>query len=250
MLFRKKILLKNTKLNKILFVNDFEAIGYSINILSKKELMPIKKPHNEIGQAPVIVIGAGTGLGKATLLYNNGLNCYIPLPSEAGHADLAAQGKEEIEIVDFIKENEKVRNVSYEDVLSGRGLSRIYAFLSGKRLKPAKYAKEINKEKNKPEIISKYRKTDMACKKTFEVFAALYAKFARNCAVDAMPYGGVYIAGGIAPKNRDIFGKNFVKAFEDNEKMKAVLRSIPIYLILNDNAGLLGTGFAGANLLK
>ena len=245
----KKFLLKNTKLKEILFVNDFEAIGYGINTLSSNNLIPVKKS-GKIAKAPAVVIGAGTGLGKTILLYNSELKCYIPMPSEAGHSDFAAQTKEEIELINFIKRRDKVQNVSYEDVLSGRGLGRIYAFLNSKWLKSTAYTKEINKAKNKPELISEYRKVDRACKKTFEIFAQAYAKFARNCAVDVMPYGGIYIAGGIAPKNKDIFNKNFIKMFEDNEKMKAVLRKIPIYIISNENAGLLGAAFAGAELLR
>lgn len=245
----KKILLKNTKLKEILLVNDFEAIGYGINVLSGNDIVTIKKA-KKIPKAPIAVIGAGTGLGKTALLYNDGLKCYIPLPSEAGHTDFAAQTKEEIELVNFIKKHEKPQNVSYEDVLSGRGLSRIYSFLSSKGIKPAAHAKEINKAKNKPELISEYRKADEACKKTFELFAGAYAKFARNCAVDIMPYGGIYIAGGIAQKNQDIFSKNFIKIFEGNEKMKSMLKHIPIYLITNENAGLLGSAFAGAKLLR
>ncbi len=243
----KRFLLKNTKLKEILLVNDFEAIGYGINILPSDSLIPIKKS-DKIAKAPAVVIGAGTGLGKTALLYNSELRCYIPMPSEAGHSDFAAQTKEEIELINFIKRREKVQNVSYEDVLSGKGLSRIYAFLNSKGLKSAAYAKEINKAKSKPELISKYRKIDATCKKTFELFAQAYAKFARNCAIDAMPYGGIYIAGGIAPKNIGIFNKNFVKTFEDNKKMKDVLRKIPIYMISNENAGLLGAAFAGVKL--
>lgn len=245
----KKILLKNTKLKKILFVNDFEAIGYGINVLSRNNLIPIKKS-GKIAKAPILVIGAGTGLGKTTLLYSNELKCYTPIPSEAGHTDFTAQSKEEIELVDFIKRHEKLENVSYEDVLSGRGLGRIYAFLASKGIKSAKHLKDINYSKNKPELISKYRKIDAACKKTFEIFADIYAKFARNCAIDAIPYGGVYIAGGIAQKNRDIFSKEFIKAFENNKIMNGVLKKIPIYLIYNENAGLFGAAFAGVKLLR
>lgn len=245
----KKILLKNTKLKEMLFVNDFEAIGYGINILSKNNFIAIKKSGKTV-KAPVLVIGAGTGLGKATILYSNELKCYVPVPSEAGHADFAAQSKEEIKLVDFIKRHEKMQNVSYEDILSGRGLIRIYDFLSSNGIKSAEHSKEINKAKSKPELISKYRKTDITCKKTFDIFAQAYSKFVRNCAVDALPYGGIYIAGGIAPKNKEIFNKDFIKTFEDNEKMKNILRKIPIYMISDENIGLMGAAFAGVKMLQ
>ncbi|MBI2658728.1 ROK family protein [Candidatus Woesearchaeota archaeon] len=246
---KRKELCRNTDLKKIIFINDFEAIGYGISMLKKADIAVIKKAH-KIPEAPIVVIGAGTGLGKTTLVYDEHYESYRPIPSEAGHCDFPAQGRQEIEIVDFIKKRKKIRqNASYEQVVSGIGLENIYAFLRKKgKIKPTKYTKEADKAKNKPQIISKYRKTDETCRKTFEIFRDAYAKFAANCALDALPYGGIYIAGGIAPKNRDIFDDNFVKAFESCHERSDVLKKIPIYLVVNYNAGLLGAGFFGARL--
>ena len=107
----------------------------------------------------------------------------------------------------------------------------------------------IDKSKSKPELISKYRKADKTCKETFEIFKIAYAGFAKNMALDGLALGGVYIAGGIAPKNREIFDKSFVKIFEESLKMGHILKRMPIYLILNYDVGLLGAGFAGSRLL-
>ena len=117
------------------------------------------------------------------------------------------------------------------------------------KIKGTKYTKEVDNAKNKPVVISKYRKLDETCRKTFEIFRDAYAKFAANCALDALPYGGIYIAGGIAPKNKDIFSAGFVKKFEKGHEHSDVLNKIPIYLIVNCNVGLLGAGFAGAKFL-
>jgi glucokinase len=78
------------------------------------------------------------------------------------------------------------------------------------------------------------------------MFKRAYANFAKNTALDGLALGGVYIAGGIAPKNKEIFDKEFVKIFEYSHKMGHVLKKIPIYLILNYDIGLLGAGFFGA----
>ncbi len=246
----KKELLKKTKLKKILFINDFEAIGYGINLLAKKDFVVIKKAP-KIPKAPMIVVGAGTGLGKTTLIFDDDYKSYIPIPSEAGHSDFAAQNQTEFDLINFIKKNKKIKNnVPYELVLSGQGLENIYLFLrkSGK-FKETKFTKEIDKSKYQPELISKYRKVDKTCKATFDVFKIIYAKFAKNFALDVLAYGGVYIAGGIAPKNKDIFDRNFVKKFEENYKLPYVLKKIPIYLITNHNIGLIGAGFVGAKFL-
>lgn len=245
-----KELMKKTNLKKILLINDFEAVGYGINMLSKKDIKTIKRAA-KIPKAPIVAIGAGTGLGKTMLVYNDERKMYIPLPSEAHHSDFPAQTRQELELVGFIRQYRKIRNVSNGDVVSGAGLENIYLFLrkSGKFAK-TQYTKEIDKSKNKPELISKYRKIDKTCKITFGMFKAAYAKFAKNMALDALALGGVYIAGGIAPKNVDIFDKEFVKIFRQSNKMRHILKRMPIYLITNHDAGLLGAGFAGSMFLK
>lgn len=246
----QKELSKNTNLKKILFINDFEAVGHGINMLKKTDVAVIKKPQ-KIPEASVAVIGAGTGLGKSTLVYDEHNKSYKHIPSEAGHCDFPAQSKLETQLVDFIKKYKKIKNnVSYEQVVSGIGLENIYLFLRKKgKIKPTKYTKEIDKAKNKPLVISKYRKIDETSRKTFEIFRDAYARFAANCALDALPYGGIYIAGGIAPKNPGIFDADFTRKFEKCHERPDVLRKIPIYLVKNCNVGLLGAGFAGAKLL-
>lgn len=247
----KEDLLRNTKLEKILIINDFEAIGYGINILDKKDIIIIKKAQKVLN-APIIVIGAGTGLGKTTLIYDEHSAFYIPIPSEAGHSDFAAQNEYELELINFIKGYKKIKkNVSYEYVLSGQGLRNIYLFLRKKHtFNETKYTKEIDKTRNRAELISKYRKVDKTCKTVFEMFKTIYARFAKNFALDCLAFGGVYIAGGISPKNIDIFDEGFVKIFQESHKMRNVLKKIPIYLILDCNIGLLGTSFAAFNYPK
>ena len=246
----KNELLRKTRLKEIILVNDFEAVGYGINMLNKKGIFVIKKAQ-KIPEAPAAVIGAGTGLGKATLIYNNHLKFYIPLPSEAGHMDFAAQSQDELELVNFIKRHKKIKqDIPYELVLSGQGLENIYLFLrKSRKFKETRYTKEIDKSKNKPELISKYRKIDKTCNDAFMVFKLIYAKFARDMAIYSVARGGIYIAGGIAAKNREIFDKEFVKTFEKNYKVADVLRKIPIYLILDHDVGLLGAGFVGSKFL-
>lgn len=239
----KKMLRKKSTLKKIFLINDFEAIGYGINMLDKKDVAVIKKA-KKIPKAPIAIVGAGTGLGKTTLIYSEEDKSYEPLPSEAGHTDFSAQNQQEIDLISFIKKYKKIKqNISYEQVLSGQGLINIHMFLKkSRRFKETRYTKEIDKSNN-PELISKYKEIDKTCKETFRLFKIIYARFAKNIALDALAFGGVYIAGGIAPKNKEIFDRDFVMEFENNFKLSYVLRKIPVYIILNLNAGLLGAGF-------
>ena len=245
----KKELKSRTKLKKIILINDFEAIGYAINSL-KKSNVSIIKTAGKVQKAPILVIGAGTGLGKVILLYDKNKNSYFPVSSEAGNSDFAAQDNMDFELINFMRQRIK-GNISYEDFLSGRGIVNIFNFVrNGKRFKETACTKEINESKIKPELISRYRKIDGTCKETFRIFKKIYAGFARNSALDALPYGGIYIAGGIAPKNKEIFDREFVKMFGQNNKLSHVLNKIPVYLVLNLNVGLIGAGAAGADMLK
>lgn len=245
-----KSLAEKTNLKKIMLINDFEAIGYSISMLGKNDLKAVKKAR-KIEKAPVLIIGAGTGLGKAALFYDANSKSYIPITSEAGHSDFAAQDKSELALAEFIKKSRKIKQgISYEEILSGRGLINIYLFLRKNKKKETKCTKEITNSKNKAELISQYRKSDSTCKAVFGIFTKIYARFARNFALDAVARGGVYIAGGIIAKNSGMLGKEFVKEFENNYMLGHLLKEIPVYAILNYNAGLLGAGFAGARLLK
>ncbi len=240
----KNDLLKKTKLKKIMLLNDFEAIGYGINMLNRGDIKIIKKS-KKIPNAPIVLIGAGTGLGRSTLIYDAHLKSYIPIASEAGHIDFSAKNEEEFDLIDYIKKKEKLSAfVSFEHFLSGHGLVDIYYFLRHKDKSKTKYAKEIDAAESKPELISKYRKIDKTCRKTFTIFQEIYARFARNCALDCLPYGGFYITGKIAVNNSEIFNQKFTKEFERNYKLSYILKRVPIYVILNYNVGMLGAAFA------
>ncbi|MAG92051.1 hypothetical protein CMO83_05225 [Candidatus Woesearchaeota archaeon] len=244
----KKSLIKKTKLKKIILLNDFEAIGYGVNTLSKKDVKIVKKA-KKIPKAPIVVIGAGTGFGKTTLFYNDQHKSYIPMPSEGGHIDFAPKNKDELGLANFIKKYRRIKqSISYQQVLSGSGLENIYVYLR-KRFNKTKYTKEIDKSANKAMLISKYRKVDRTCKAVFEIFKKFYGTAAKDYAVDALSYGGIYISGGIAAKNNDIFDKTFIKNFYDSPQMKEVVLKTPVYVILDYNIGLLGAGFAGARFL-
>ena len=234
---------------KTILINDFEAAGYGINTLSKRDFSFIQKG-NPAKNAPKIIIGAGTGLGKSLLTFNKEKNCYVPVGGEAGHMDFSAQNDEEFEMAYYFrKKNSYKNNVPYEEFLSGRGLSLIYSFYAHKYGKQkSKHHAEILKSKLSPEKISLYRNDDAICRKTFEKFSQFYARFAKCCALDSMAIGGVYIAGGIAPKNPDIFGKTFVNEFANSKRHHDILKKIPIYLVKNQGIGLKGAAFAAWKL--
>ncbi len=241
----KKIKQK-TKLKNIYLINDFEAVGRGISCIPEKSLKIIQKGKPEKDKAKA-VIGVGTGLGKTILYFDKNRKSYLSLPSEGGFSDFPAQTKEDIELLDFIKKKKKTNKVIYEDLLSGRGIEIIYNFLK-KKFSATKITKEIDNSTEKPTLISKYRNKDKICKKTFDIFSKAYAIAARNFALDTLCFSGLYITGGIAIKNKDIFGKEFRKEFRNNPKLKKALKEIPIYLIKDYNVSLYGSILCASEL--
>ncbi len=207
--------------------NDFEALGYAVNILQPKDVKLVRKGQGN--NLPIALIGAGTGLGKALLFYHKGV--YVPSASEGGHADLPVTA-EESEFLIWCKKPV----VEYEDVLSGRGIVHLYNFML------TKYAGSGSQ--NPAEIM---KEQSPAAEQTRKQFIKFYARCAKNFVLDGLARGGVIIGGGIAAKNPHLFGEDFVKEFMRNKTQKAVLAKVPIKVILNYDVSLFGAAFAAVN---
>jgi glucokinase len=193
------------------------------------------------------IIGAGTGLGKSILTYDEHFNAYIPNPSEGGHGDFPAQSEFELELIDYVK---KLRGISepliYEELLSGRGIENIYLFLKDTQgLNDSQFTNEINNSTDKAYLISKYKNQDETCEKTFNLFTKFYARCAKNFVLDSLARGGLFIAGGIAAKNKEIFTSNeFFQEFENVSSYSDIMKKIPIYVIVNYDVSLYGACYA------
>jgi glucokinase len=247
-----KELTNETPLESVYIINDFEAIGFGINLLdynNKEDIIQVRtgKGKIESSMSTKAIIGAGTGLGKCILTYDRHFNAYIPIPSEGGHADFPVQTDFEKEIVDFIK---KLRGISqpltYEEVVSGRGLESIYQFFRNlKESKETTYTKQIDNAVNKTHLISKYKTQDDTCRETFRLFTRFYARCAKNYVLDTLARGGLYISGGIASKNKEIFSsKDFLFEFEKAYRHTDFLKEIPINIIINYDVSIYGACYA------
>jgi glucokinase len=247
----KKNIIDKTQLGNVAIINDFQAVGYGFNLLDHNNNLDIYKIRKETGQEPVFsnkaILGAGTGLGKSILIYDKHSNIFIPNPSEGGHEDFPAQNDFEIDLLDFIKELRCISHpIVYEELLSGRGIESIYLYLKKiKKFDPSKYTEEIDNSNDKIKLISKYRKIEATCKETFKLFTRYYARCAKNFVLDTMAVGGLYIAGGIAEKNKEIFkSSEFLNGFENAYRRSDLLKNIPIYIIVNYDVSLFGACLA------
>ncbi len=226
---------KQTGLKTVFIINDFEAMAFSIPLMAGKSMKIIQRGKPSKKQIKAI-IGAGTGLGKAILVASPDENIQV-MPSEGGRADLPIQTQEELQLSEFIKQRRKKRSVLYEDVLSGRGLEDIYTFFH-----TIKYPSQHSSLPAATIFAS--RKQNPCSNKAINIFTNIYAKCCRNYAIETLCEGGLYVTGGIASKNPLSFSKEFIKEFINHEQLKLFLKKVPVYIVTNQAAGILGAAIA------
>ena len=226
-------------LETIRLINDFEAAAWGITVLHRDHLVQIGggKP---ISDGPKAVLGAGTGLGQAILAPCN--EGYRVLPTEGGHVDFAPRNEEEIRLLRYLMK--EFPHVSVERILSGPGLVHIYEFLLEEQdYKESVFTKQSIHEKDRAIFITQHalQGTDELCRQAVRMFCSIYGAEAGNLALKCLATGGVYVAGGIAPKILPILSKGgFRQAFEDKGRMEKVLKHIPTYIVTSPQLGLLG----------
>ncbi|OGL46706.1 MAG: glucokinase [Candidatus Schekmanbacteria bacterium RBG_13_48_7] len=227
------------KINSVELINDLEANAYGIDVLGSDDFSVIHKRIPE-KNGNAALISAGTGLGEAGLYKEN--QYYNPIPSEGGHTDFAPRNKIEIDLLLYLFQ--KYEHVSYERIVSGPGLYNIYMFLrdTGRGGEPQWLAEQL--QKNDPAaVISKSaleRKNKM-CEQALDIFVSIYGAEAGNVALKFKATGGIYLGGGIAPKIiQKLKEPVFYESFVNKGRMKPLLESIPVKVILNDTTALLG----------
>ncbi len=220
-------------LERLLVVNDFTAMCMSVPVLDHRSLVKIGGGDPD-PSAPVAVYGAGTGLGVAHLVRVGPR--WIPLPGEGGHVDLApANVNEEMILIEL---RARIGHVSAERVLSGPGLVNLYEAIAMRheRIVPGMQPQDVTARAMTSPV-------DPDCHDALQTFCTLMGRFGGNLALTMGTFGGVYIAGGIVPRFIDFFkASRFRQAFEDKGRFREYLSRIPVYVITDTKAGLLGAG--------
>lgn len=225
-------------INKVILCNDFAAVGYGIEALADDELL-VLQPGLSDEQGTRAVIGAGTGLGQAYLVEQvDGWQVYA---TEGGHTDFAPVDLTQVRLFELLLE--RFGHVSYERLVSGEGLVTIYHFLRDYRqIKENAGCRLAMVTGDAAGAISDFaRQGDSLAREALELFFSIYGAQAGNLALTLMPRGGLYIAGGIAGKNLEQLEQSpFMRAFLNKGRMQALLREIPVKVILQDDVGLKG----------
>ncbi|HRC26785.1 MAG TPA: glucokinase, partial [Alphaproteobacteria bacterium] len=185
-----------------------------------------------VAQAPIGIVGPGTGLGVASLVWDGAR--YVPIPGEGGHVTMAAQTQREFDI--FRTLHYKYRHVSAERVCSGKGLLNIYnaiRILEGRDDLPDRTPEEISAL-----ALSKACET---CEETLDLMMGFLGMVAGNLALTLGAHGGIYVGGGIVQKlGEAFFTSRFRKQFLSKGRLVAYLDPIPTYAILHPYPAFVG----------
>jgi glucokinase len=224
-------------LRDVVLMNDLGATGHSIEHLAPEEYCILNPGEPEYGGTRAL-LAAGTGLGQSFLVWDGAR--YRVVPSEGGHSDFAPHTEQQIELLRYMRR--RYPQVSWELILSGRGFRTIHEFLAPDVKHPSFEDPGMDPA---PEITQLgLSKQCPVCSDTLDLWTAIYGAEAGNLALKVLALGGVYVAGGIAVKIIEkIKDGSFFAAFRDKWKFESLLSNIPVSVVLNESAPLLGAAY-------
>ena len=226
-------------LQRVVLINDFEAAGYGVAALQAADVLTLQTGIEQAGGVR-LVIGAGTGLGVALLVWHEGR--YQVYPSEAGHMDFAPADEMQSLLLRFLQQRHG--HVSYERIVSGPGISAIFEFIheTGFASPSVQLIKAMD-EGDAAAAISQFalQGEEEIARMTMDLYLSVYGAFMGNMALASLPRGGIYVAGGIAAKIfAQMQGGMFMNAFLSKGRFAQLLSTLPVRVVLNPEVGLLG----------
>ncbi len=218
---------------RALLVNDFAAAARGTTLLGPEDLVTLQ-PGEPDPAAPCVVIGAGTGLGVAYIVGGK------VVAGEAGHMGFAPASDEQAALWAYL--HAARGRVSAEDVLSGRGLARIYSFLLDKSLH--------SQAATDPAAVQHAAEAgDPTATRALDLFVEAYGAVAGDHAIALLARGGVFVAGGIAPRILDrLRSGRFVRAFNDKREHAPLAAGMPVHVVINERVALLGAAALALDL--
>jgi glucokinase len=240
-------------IERVTLVNDFYAAALGVTVVGPSDLAPLGGGP-PAARGPIAVLGAGTGLGQAFLLWSAAENRYQVISSEGGHVDLAARTPLEQGLARFL--TVKYGRVSCERVLSGQGLVDIFTFLSEEpacqgllRQEAASLLGGAVGHKDPAAAISEraLAGTDPVSEMALAIFCSVLGAVAGNLALMVLATGGVFVAGGIAPRVLPFLQRGgFREAFDRKGRLHTLVERIPAYVVTHPQPGLLGAATEAA----
>jgi len=238
-----------SKIQYCQLINDFVAQGYGCLTLKLEEMRHLHGPeftHSAAG--PKVCVGAGTGLGECYLTPDND-GVYTCYPSEGGHTEFSPRTKVEGEMLDYLREKfdkEHSARISVERVVSGIGLANVFDFLINRF--PEKANKAIVEEYKEAgdmaaKVVAINTDKDELCQQAMDIMMSAYGCEVGCAALKFIPTGGLFVTGGLTPKNiHHIEPKDskFLESYKDKGRVSPILELIPTYAIMVEDLGVRG----------
>ncbi|HEY8716262.1 MAG TPA: glucokinase [Candidatus Acidoferrum sp.] len=237
-------LVSELKVKKVVVLNDLGATGHSVEHLPPEDFCVLNPGKYEHGGTKAL-IAAGTGLGQSFLVWDGGR--YQVVPSEGGHSDFAPHNELQIELLRFMRR--RYPQVSWELILSGRGFRTLHEFLAP----DVRHAPFEDPDADPAPVITRQGldKSCPVCVETLNLWAAIYGAEAGNLALKVLALGGIFVAGGIAVKILEkMKDGTFFQAFQDKWKFESLMNNIPVAVILNESAPLIGAAYEALAALE
>lgn len=230
-------------------LNDLEATAGGIPALNESDLLTLQAGTAD-ADGNAAVIAAGTGLGEAGLYWDG--QRHRPFATEGGHASFCPA--DELEMTFFLYLQQQFGHVSWERVVSGMGLRSLHQFMCMyRKTEPPQWLVDEMRDGDAAAAISNAALAgrDELCVETLQRFARLYGAEAGNLALKIMSRGGLYLGGGIAPRILPLLQDGvFIESFLNKGRMRPLLEAMPVRVILNDRAALLGAALRAEQLAR
>ncbi len=218
-----------TGADRVVLLNDLQAKGHTLGHISRSHLREIIPQPSLDGRATQLVIGIGTGFNAASV--HHLASGRFVAPAEAGHASMPVGNGADLDLAQFIAERQGFAGV--EDVLSGRGIEHIHAWLG--------HRDQVPSTASAAEIFQALAACDPRAEETLTIFVRLLGIAVGNLALNALPFGGIFFAGGvsraIAPHLTEL---GFAEAFRDKGRFSEFMESFGVSVIEDDYAALTG----------
>jgi glucokinase len=224
---------------EVTLINDLEAVAHGIAAISPTDF-EVLQPGEPHASGNACVVAAGTGLGEAGMYWDG--RRHHPFATEGGHSSFSPANAVQVELLRYLQR--QFTHVSWERVLSGPGLINLYHFFRDTR--GGEEPKWLTDEMRTGDAAAAISRAAMEgkselCEQALDLFVTLLGQEAGNAALRHLARGGVYLAGGIAPKILPrLRGPHFLGAFVAKGRMRALLEAMPVRVVLNDHAALLG----------
>lgn len=234
---------------RVAVLNDLEATAYGLAALRQTDLSPLQAGSGSHA-GNQCVIAPGTGLGEAGLFWDG--NRHTPWACEGGHADFAPTDELQHDLLTFLRR--EYGRVSFERVVSGMGIANIYRFLrdTGRGKENPRVAAEMLAG-DPSAVIDKHAADGSCplCRTTMDLFLQALGAEASNMALKSMATGGVFLGGGIPPKILPLLHRPiFLESFLNKGRLRPLLETMPIHVVLNDETALLGSARRALRLLE